>query len=98
MLYTFPILKSLRVGLLNDDADALQPAAMKAYNHIMNNGAVLLDYYNGTFGWNGTVTVCSLILTASYEYYVGRPIVHSHALGEGAFTFASLEVEQLVMY
>ncbi|OWZ01148.1 Glycoside hydrolase [Phytophthora megakarya] len=95
MLYTFAILKSLRVGLLNDDTDALETAAMKAYNYTVNSGAFLLDYHNGTFGWNGTVTVCSLNSTASYEYYTGRPIVHNHALGEGAFILASLEVEQL---
>ncbi|KAF1788197.1 Six-hairpin glycosidase [Phytophthora cactorum] len=69
MLYTFSILKGLRL-------------------------AFLLDYHNGTLGWNGTVAVCSLNSTATYEYYVGRPIVHNHALGEGAFILASLEMER----
>lgn len=95
MLYTFAILKGLRLGLLKDDVDGLQTTAMKAYNYTVTSGAFLLDYGNGTLGWNGTVTVCSLNSTATYEYYVGRPIVHNHALGEGAFILASLEVEQL---
>ncbi|KAG7396682.1 hypothetical protein PHYBOEH_001911 [Phytophthora boehmeriae] len=96
MLYTFSILKGLRLGLLKDDATSgLQTTAMRAYNYTVNSGAFLLDYGNGTLGWNGTVAVCSLNSTATYEYYVGRPIVHNHALGEGAFVLASLEVEQL---
>ncbi|KAG7379219.1 hypothetical protein PHYPSEUDO_008870 [Phytophthora pseudosyringae] len=95
MLYTFSILKGLRLGLLKDDAIELRTTAMKAYNYTVSSGAFLIDYHNGTLGWNGTVAVCSLNSTATYEYYVGRPIVHNHALGEGAFILASLEVEQL---
>ncbi|KAK1934169.1 Unsaturated rhamnogalacturonyl hydrolase YteR [Phytophthora citrophthora] len=95
MLYTFSILKGLRLGLLKEKGQELQAAAKKAYDYTVNSGAFLLDYHNGTLGWNGTVTVCSLNSTATYEYYVGRPIVHNHALGEGAFILASLEVEQL---
>ncbi|KAF4318040.1 hypothetical protein BBO99_00007693 [Phytophthora kernoviae] len=94
MLYAFAILKGLRLGLLKDDttsAHGLQTTAMRAYNYTVTSGAFLLDYGNGTLGWNGTVTVCSLNSTATYEYYVGRPIVHNHALGEGAFILASLE-------
>ncbi|KAL4088287.1 hypothetical protein PRIC1_012711 [Phytophthora ramorum] len=98
MLYTFAILKGLRLGLLKDNATSahgLQTAAMRAYNYTVTKGTFLLDYGNGTLGWNGTVAVCSLNSTATYEYYVGRPIVHNHALGEGAFILASLEVEQV---
>jgi rhamnogalacturonyl hydrolase YesR len=98
MLYSFAILKGLRLGLLKDDvksANGLLATATKAYEYTTTSGAFLLDYGNGTFGWNGTVAVCSLNSTATYEYYVGRPIVPNHALGEGAFILASLEVEQL---
>ncbi|KAG3019850.1 hypothetical protein PC121_g10369 [Phytophthora cactorum] len=94
MLYTFSILKGLRLGLLKDEASKLRNTAIKAYNYTAKSGAFLLDYHNGTLGWNGTVAVCSLNSTATYEYYVGRPIVHNHALGEGAFILASLEMER----
>ncbi|EGZ27032.1 hypothetical protein PHYSODRAFT_538740 [Phytophthora sojae] len=94
MLYTFSILKGLRLGLL-EDAHGLKAAAMKAYDYTVKSGAFLLDYGNGTLGWNGTVIVCSLNSTATYDYYVGRPTLQNHALGEGAFVLASLEVEQL---
>ncbi|GMF26604.1 unnamed protein product [Phytophthora lilii] len=96
MLYSFAILKGLRLGLLRDDAtNGLKNTAMRAYKYTVEGGAFLQDYGNGTLGWNGTVTVCSLNSTATYEYYVGRPIVHNHALGEGAFILTSLEVEHL---
>ncbi|GMF23906.1 unnamed protein product [Phytophthora fragariaefolia] len=95
MLYTFSILKGLRLGLLKDNSTGLKAAAMKAYDYTVKGGAFLLDYGNGTLGWNGTVIVCSLNSTATYEYYVGRPTLENHALGEGAFILASLEVEQL---
>ncbi|KAI9997938.1 hypothetical protein PInf_002196 [Phytophthora infestans] len=95
MLYTFSILKGLRLGLLKDEASKLVSTAIKAYNYTVKSGAFLLDYHNGTLGWNGTVAVCSLNSTATYEYYVGRPIVHNHALGEGAFILASLEMERI---
>lgn len=96
MLYTFVILKGLRLGLLKDDvAQKLLTTALRAYNYTVSSGAFLIDYHNGTFGWNGTVAVCSLNSTATYDYYVNRPIVQNHALGEGAFILASLEVERL---
>ncbi|KAE9038859.1 hypothetical protein PR003_g6898 [Phytophthora rubi] len=98
MLYTFSILKGLRLGLLKDDAKSahgLKATAMKAYDYTVKGGSFLLDNGDGTLGWNGTVIVCSLNSTATYEYYVGRPTLQNHALGEGAFILASLEVEQL---
>ncbi|KAG6612649.1 glycosyl Hydrolase Family 88 [Phytophthora cinnamomi] len=95
MLYTFSILKGLRLGLLKENGTGLKATAMKAYDYTVKSGAFLLDYGNGTVGWNGTVIVCSLNSTATYDYYVGRPTLLNHALGEGAFVLASLEVEQL---
>ncbi|KAI7775044.1 hypothetical protein LA080_007426 [Diaporthe eres] len=92
VLYIFSILKGLRLGLLEDD-QPLADVALRAYDYAASEFVV--DYGNGTLGWNGTVIVCSLNSTATYEYYTGRPIVFDAPLGEAAFVWASLEVERL---
>ncbi|CAI5741720.1 unnamed protein product [Peronospora destructor] len=101
MLYTFAILKGLRLGLLKEDctsAHGLQAAALRAYDYTVTSKAFVVDNSKGTLDWEGTVAICSLNSTATYEYYVGRPIVRNHALGEGAFILASLEVEQVARF
>jgi len=92
VLYIFSILKGLRLGLLEDN-QPLADVALRAYDYTANEFVV--DYKNGTLGWNGTVIVCSLNSTATYEYYTGRPVVFDAPLGEAAFVWASLEVERL---
>ncbi|KKY31160.1 putative cell wall glycosyl hydrolase [Diaporthe ampelina] len=91
-LYIFSILKGQRLGLLEDD-QPLADVALRAYDYTA--GEFVVDYGNGTLGWNGTVIVCSLNSTATYEYYTGRPVVFNAPLGEAAFVWASLEVERL---
>ncbi|KAI3392436.1 hypothetical protein diail_5715 [Diaporthe ilicicola] len=91
-LYIFSILKGLRLGLLGDEKP-LADVALRAYDYTASE--FVIDYGNGTLGWNGTVIVCSLNSTATYEYYTGRPIVFNAPLGEAAFVWASLEVERL---
>ncbi|RQM17988.1 hypothetical protein KXD40_002564 [Peronospora effusa] len=101
MLYTFAILKGLRIGLLKEygvSAHGLQAAAMRAYDYAVTSKAFLVNNTDGTLDWEGTVAMCSLNSTATYEYYVGRPIVRNHALGEGAFILASLEVERYATF
>ncbi|THV05813.1 Six-hairpin glycosidase [Dendrothele bispora CBS 962.96] len=66
--------------------------ATRAYSYIVQNFVV--DNGNGTLGYNGTVSVCSLNSTASYEYYVTRPISYNSVLGSAAFVLASLEYEK----
>lgn len=92
VLYIFSILKGQRLGLLEDD-QPLADVALRAYGYTASEFVV--DYGNGTLGWNGTVIVCSLNSTATYEYYTGRPVVFNAPLGEAAFVWASLEVERL---
>lgn len=104
-LFVFSILKGLRLDLLTRDAEiyhhanstktrtSLTEVALRAYDTLVNDFVV--DYGNGTLGYNGTVTVCSLNSTATYEYYTQRPINFNAPLGEGAFILASLEVERL---
>lgn len=104
-LFVFSILKGLRLDLLTRDAEiyhhanstktqtSLTEVALRAYDTLVNDFVV--DYGNGTLGYNGTVIVCSLNSTATYEYYTQRPINFNAPLGEGAFILASLEVERL---
>lgn len=104
-LFVFAILKGLRLDLLTSDEEVYQhtnsttsrtsltEVALRAYYTLVNDFVV--DYGNGTLGYNGTVTVCSLNSTATYEYYTQRPINLNAPLGEGAFILASLEVERL---
>lgn len=65
--------------------------ADKAYDYILHHFVVHNE--NGTLSYNGTVGVCSLNSTASYEYYVQRPINYDSVLGSVAFVLASLERE-----
>ena len=67
--------------------------ARRAYGYLQDTFVV--HNGNGTLGWNGTVSVCSLNSTASYEYYTSRPILYDSVLGSAAFVGASLEMERL---
>lgn len=68
-------------------------AALRAYDYLLASAVV--EHPNGTLGYDGTVAVCSLNSTASFEYYTSQPIRADAPLGEGAFVLASLEVERL---
>lgn len=108
-LFTYSILKSLRLNLLTSSnsssssnssnmmttttPEMLKATALRAYKYTTKKFVV--DYGNGTLGYNNTVTVCSLNSTASYEYYINQPINFNAPLGAAAFSLASLEVERL---
>lgn len=68
-------------------------AALRAYDYLLASAVV--QQPDGTLGYDGTVAVCSLNSTASYEYYTSQPLRPDAPLGEGAFVLASLEVERL---
>ncbi|KAJ6542663.1 Six-hairpin glycosidase-like protein [Mycena capillaripes] len=93
-MFIYGLLKGVRLGYLENRGSAYTDVAARAYGYItdtfvVNNG-------NGTLGYNGTVSVCSLNSTASYEYYVGQPINYNSVLGSAAFVLASLEYESHV--
>ncbi|GAO15566.1 hypothetical protein UVI_02049990 [Ustilaginoidea virens] len=92
-LFTFSILKALRIGLLYGDVPSYRETAIKAYSYMRDN--FVTDTGHGTIGFDKTVSVCSLNSTATYEYYTKRPILPNSLLGESAFVLASLEVERL---
>ncbi|KAJ7141881.1 Six-hairpin glycosidase-like protein [Mycena crocata] len=94
-MFVYALFKGVRLGYLENRGSAYTDVAARAYRYItdtfvVNNG-------NGTLGYNGTVSVCSLNSTASYEYYVGQPINYNSVLGSAAFVLASLEYERHVM-
>lgn len=86
-MFVYVLLKGHRLGYLPD----YTAIAMQAYEYIIRHFVV--HNSDGTLGYNGTVSVCSLNSTASYEYYVGQPILYNSVLGSGSFILASLEVE-----
>lgn len=90
-LFMFSLLKGVRLGAIDDLG--FTAAALKAYKYTKETFVV--DSGNGTLGYNGTVSVCSLNSTATYDYYVTRALVPNSLLGEAAFVLASLEVERL---
>lgn len=98
----YALFKGVRLGYLSDCSETNQETtywsqiAAHAYEYVAKTFVV--DNGNGTLGWNGTVSVCSLNSTASYEYYVGQPILYNSVLGSAAFVLASLEYEESLGY
>ncbi|EDU43704.1 unsaturated glucuronyl hydrolase [Pyrenophora tritici-repentis] len=103
-MFVYSMLKGLRLGVLSPQTafnstgpsgasrSVIRDTATRAYEYIAKTFVV----ENGTaLGWNGTVGVCSLNSTATFEYYVGRPLVYNSVLGSAAFVLASLEYERL---
>jgi rhamnogalacturonyl hydrolase YesR len=76
-MFVYTLLKGVRLGLLpthavsngtvsySADQDAYVDVAKKAYDYVAD--MFVVHNGNGTLGWNGTVGVCSLNSTASYE-------------------------------
>ncbi|KAI1766109.1 glycoside hydrolase family 105 protein [Hypoxylon sp. FL1150] len=92
-MFAYSLLKSARLGYLAaEDAVKASVAGTRAHNYLTNT-FVVRDA-NGTLSYNGTVAVCSLNSTATYEYYVGQPINYNSVLGSAAYVLASLEVEE----
>lgn len=93
-MFAYALLKGARLGYLGpDDAPLAREAGIAASEMLLR------DYVSpgedGWLDWGGTVAVCSLNSTATYEYYVGQPIVHNSVLGAAAFVLASVEAERL---
>ncbi|KAJ5885382.1 hypothetical protein N7495_009892 [Penicillium taxi] len=103
-MFTYALYKGVRLGLLQDASQSSVSSrylshtqtnytgiATRAYRGLVNRFVV--ENADGTSSYNGTVGVCSLNSTASYEYYTGQPIVFNSVLGSAAFVRASLEHE-----
>ncbi|KAI1457347.1 glycoside hydrolase family 105 protein [Annulohypoxylon moriforme] len=96
-MFSYALLKGARLGYLGGANTTLAAKAREVgvRGHGYMTQTFLVKEANGTLGYNGTVSVCSLNSTASYEYYVGQPINYNSVLGSAAYVLASLEVEQL---
>ncbi|KAM4061107.1 glycosyl hydrolase family 88 protein [Hirsutella rhossiliensis] len=94
-LFIFSLLKGRRIGLLSAAGPDYSKVALRAYDYTVGNFVTDVGCANGTIGFDKTVAVNSLNSTASYDYYINRPIIPNSLLGEGAFILASLEVERL---
>ncbi|KAK9426689.1 hypothetical protein SUNI508_00216 [Seiridium unicorne] len=93
-MFSYALLKSARLGLLSAEVAVNASIVGKRAQQYLTDAFVVKEA-NGTLGYNGTVSVCSLNSTASYEYYVGQPINYNSILGSAAYILASLEVERL---
>lgn len=65
-MFTYALFKGARLGYLpSNDTMSAQRLAEKAYKYLTETFVVYET--DGTLGWNGTVSVCSLNSTATYE-------------------------------
>ncbi|KAK7030473.1 hypothetical protein VNI00_014060 [Paramarasmius palmivorus] len=90
-MFVYALFKGSRLGYLQPETRYTE-VANRAYEMLVERFVVRNE--DGTLGYNGTVAVCSLNSTASYEYYIGQPLLYNSALGTGAFVLASLEYER----
>ncbi|KAH8432476.1 uncharacterized protein LDX57_010111 [Aspergillus melleus] len=95
-MFTYALLKGARLGFLDSEritGSKIVELASKCYGYLANEFVV--EEGNGTLGYNGTVSVCSLNSSATYEYYVNQPLLYNSVHGSAAFVLASLEHEML---
>ncbi|RYO75348.1 hypothetical protein DL764_010518 [Monosporascus ibericus] len=93
-MFAYSLLKGTRLGYLDRrQGSGAVRVATRAHKYLTKTFVVHEE--NQTLGYNGTVSVCSLNSTATFEYYVNRPIEYNSALGSNAYILASLEVESL---
>ncbi|KAJ5719701.1 hypothetical protein N7493_007279 [Penicillium malachiteum] len=93
-MFTTALFRAARLGFLSGTlASEARSTAKKCYGYIVDSFVV--ENENGTLGYNGTVSVCSLNSSASYDYYVSQPILYDSLHGMAAFVQASLEQEML---
>ncbi|KAJ7267408.1 glycoside hydrolase family 105 protein [Mycena rebaudengoi] len=92
-MFTYSLLKAVRLGFVSDSDGSIVAAAKKAYNYAVANWVV--PNSDGTMGWINTVHVGSLDTTGTFEYYVAQSVPLNDLKGVAAFVLASLEFEKL---
>ncbi|KAI1276152.1 Six-hairpin glycosidase-like protein [Xylaria sp. FL0933] len=93
-MFAYSLLKGARLGYLPYKfIPAARNVGIRAQKYLTRTFVV--NEGNGTVGYNGTVAVCSLNSTASYDYYVHQPLLYNSVLGSAAYVLASLETERL---
>ncbi|KAI8957403.1 glycoside hydrolase family 105 protein [Daldinia sp. FL1419] len=95
-MFSYALLKGLRLGHFSSDpqlsSDA-KAAGIRAQKYLTEKFVV--EEKDGYLGYDGTVSVCSLNSSATYDYYIGQPIKYNSVLGSAAYVLASLEAERL---
>ncbi|KAL4966397.1 Six-hairpin glycosidase-like protein [Aspergillus stella-maris] len=89
-MFVYTLLKGVRLGLL-PPTEKYTAVADRAYQTLIDD--FVIENVDGSLSYNGTVSVCSLNSTASYEYYIHQPLVYDSVLGSAAFIRASVEYE-----
>ncbi|KAF5328729.1 hypothetical protein D9619_011466 [Psilocybe cf. subviscida] len=92
-MFTYAMLKAVRLGYVDDRDGEYVGTAKKAYRYMTEHWVIPND--NGTMDWNNTVIVGTLDTTADFNYYISEPVDLNDLKGVAAFLLASLEVERL---
>ncbi|KAF1931149.1 glycoside hydrolase family 105 protein [Didymella exigua CBS 183.55] len=88
-MFTYGLLRGMQDGYLRERE--YLSSAKKGYHLLTSRfNTVRAD---GTLDWQGTVEVGSLGGNATYEYYIGVPLVVNDYKGVGPFMLASYEME-----
>lgn len=93
-MFVYALLRGLRLGYLGEEegkAEAWKEVAVRAYGYLVDEFVV--DGGNRTLGYDGTVSVCSLNSTASYEVSTGLGTVYlemSSCVADGPCSTMSL--------
>ncbi|ROW04799.1 hypothetical protein VMCG_04915 [Cytospora schulzeri] len=93
-MFSYALLKGARLGYVGEKNVLMARSIGSRAHHYLTEAFVVREE-NGTLGWNGTVGVCSLNSSATYEYYVSQPIDYNNPFGAGAYILASVEAETL---
>ncbi|KAF5317947.1 hypothetical protein D9619_012056 [Psilocybe cf. subviscida] len=93
-MFTYAMLKAVRMGYISDMDGRYVAAAKKSHQYMVDNWVITNP--DTTMGWTNTVVVGSLDTTGDFNYYVSQPTDLNDLKGLAAFLLASLEVEYLV--
>ncbi|KAK8045204.1 hypothetical protein PG993_005228 [Apiospora rasikravindrae] len=94
-MFSTALLKGARLGYLKDASLAIEATLVGVRAHGYLTDTFVIHNEKGFLDYNGTVSVCSLNSTASYDYYVGQPLLFNSVHGSAAYVLASLEVERV---
>ncbi|KAG7150969.1 Unsaturated rhamnogalacturonyl hydrolase YteR like protein [Verticillium longisporum] len=89
VMFTFALLKGLRLGIL--PKEEFTETAAKAYRGMVDMFVTEND--DGTLNWEKTVEVGSLGSNATFEYYSSIKLRQNDLRGGGVFMLAALEWE-----
>ncbi|KAI8950970.1 Six-hairpin glycosidase-like protein [Xylaria longipes] len=93
-MFSYSLLKGVRLGYVPHELAATATKVGTRAQRLLTDHFVV-EEADGTLSYNGTVAVCSLNSTATYEYYVGQPILYNSVLGSASYVLASIEAERL---